>query len=274
MAVDPHQAEALNVEANKLSLTLFRRPYKFKIGEDFDIFIKKSNLYFEAVELKDVRKRRFALLFNLSEDAFRLAEPVEFGEGENAYKDWIGKFKVLFERNQTATEKRYNFHRREQQPDESVDSYAVSLREAGAKCGFRGDEYSSRLVDQFILGLRDKSTQNKLLQEPPKSLDDALLIARRFEAANATMKTLAREATEKFSKTTIGSVSSLNAAKTCYSCNGFGHVSRQCPTVNNFRQNNSVRPQAKLCYLCQKPGHLAKSCPSADQPPVNTFKRH
>ena len=55
---------------------------------------------------------RLALLFNLSEDAFRLAEPVEFGKGENAYKDWIKKLKTLLERNQTATEKRYNFHRR------------------------------------------------------------------------------------------------------------------------------------------------------------------
>ena len=45
MAVDPDQAEAPNVETNKLSLTLFRRPDKFKTGEDFDIFIKKSNLY-------------------------------------------------------------------------------------------------------------------------------------------------------------------------------------------------------------------------------------
>ena len=153
--------------------------------------MKKCNLYFEAVELEDVKKRRLALLFNLSEDAFRLAEPVEFGEGENAYKDWIRKLTSLFERNQTDTEKRYNFHRREQEPGESVDSYAVSLREAGAKCGFSGDEYSSRLVDQFILGLKDKATQNKLLQEPPTDSDSALLIARRFEAANATMKTLA-----------------------------------------------------------------------------------
>ncbi|CAB4013729.1 Transposon Ty3-G Gag-Pol poly [Paramuricea clavata] len=141
---------------------------------------------------------------------------------------------------------------------------------AGARCGFHGDEYSSRFVDQFILGLRDKATQNKLLQEPPNILDDALLIARRFEAANATMKTLAREATEKLSRTTIGSVSSLNAAKTCYSCNGFGHVSRQCPTMNNFRQNNTARRQTKFCYSCQKPGHLAKSYPLANQQPVNT----
>lgn len=67
--------------------------------------------------------------------------------------------KTLFKRNQAATEERYNFHRREQEPGESVDLYAVSLREAGAKCGFHGDEYSSRLVDQFFGGLRDKATQ-------------------------------------------------------------------------------------------------------------------
>ena len=67
MAVNPEEAEAPNVESNKLSLTLFRRPEKFKIGKDFDLFIKKSNLYFEVVEPEDVKKRRFALLFLKSE---------------------------------------------------------------------------------------------------------------------------------------------------------------------------------------------------------------
>ena len=58
MAVD----QASHVEASKLPLTLFRRPDKFKIGEDFHLFIKKSNLYFEAVERKDINRRRLALL--------------------------------------------------------------------------------------------------------------------------------------------------------------------------------------------------------------------
>ena len=180
-----------------------------------------------------------------------------------------GQRKSLFERNQTATEKCYNFHRREQRPGESVYSYAVSLREAGAKWGFHGDEYSNRLVDQFILGLNDKSTQTKLLQEPPNNLDEALLVARRFEAANATMKALAKEATEKLSQTTISSVKSLPNVKTCFSCNGFGHEAFQCPTRSNFRQNNSAQQQSKLCYLCHKPGHFARSCSQANEHPGN-----
>ena len=32
------------LEQNRLSLTLFRRPEKYNVGEDFDLFVKKSNL--------------------------------------------------------------------------------------------------------------------------------------------------------------------------------------------------------------------------------------
>ena len=156
-------AKVKPLQGLKKYLWLIRRPDKFKIGDDFDLFVKKCALYFEAVELQNDKKRRLALLSNLTEDAFRLAEPVGFVEGEDAYLNWVNKLlKPLFERNQTATEKRYDFHRREQQPGESVNSYALSLREAGEKCGFSGDEYSGRLVDQFIPGLRNRGTQSKL----------------------------------------------------------------------------------------------------------------
>lgn len=76
-----------------------------------------------------MEKATTCIVINLSEDAFRLAEPVESGEGENAYKDWIKNLASLLERNQTDTEKRYNFHRREQAPGESVDSYMLCLWE-------------------------------------------------------------------------------------------------------------------------------------------------
>ena len=165
---------------------------------------------------------------------------------------------MLFERNQTVTEKRYNFHQRVQHPGESVNSYALALREAGAKCGFHGDEYASRLVDQFILGLNDRTTQTKLLQDPPSNLDDALKIARRLEAANATMQTLAGQGSGTYNKGMIRAVGSMPTAVSCYACGGFGHISKQCPTMNSFQQNN--RLTQKVCYNCQKPGHLACNC--------------
>ena len=124
----------------------------------------------------------------------------------------------------------------------------MALREAGAKCGFRGDEYASRLVDQFILGLRDRTTQSKLLQEPPSNLDNALLIARRFKAANAAMQTLALQGQGTGNNSMIGAVSSMRKVVTCFACNEFGHVAKQCPTLrNSFKQDTQLSP--KVCYL-------------------------
>ena len=250
-----------NEESARLSYALFRRPDKYRIGEDFMLFVRKLNLYFEAVELIDLKKRRLALLFNLSEDAFRLAESIDFPE-EDSWNEFINKLKVLFERNQTDTEKRYNFNRRVQEPGETVDSFAVALREFGSKCGFTGAEYSHRIVDQFILGLRDRSTQSKLLQEPPENIDAALLIARRFEAANATMMKLNAESFEAKQQPAVRSVGSTRPAKVCFSCSGYGHVARECPTI----RKNVAAPRERsnryrvVCFKCNKQGHLARDC--------------
>ena len=57
--------------------------------------------------------------------------------------------------------------------------------------------------------------QSKLFQEPPTTLDDALLVAWKFEAANGAMQTLGSEtlATERFSKTKIAAINSMPTVK-------------------------------------------------------------
>ncbi len=259
-------AAAPGPENNHFKYSLFRRPDKYKIGEDFTLFVKKLSLYFEAVELTDSKRKRLALLFNLNEDAFRLAESIELPETATAWKDWIELLKTLFERNQTITEKRYYFNKRMQNVGESVDSYAIALREFGSKCGFKGEEYSSRLVDQFILGLKDRATQSKLLQEPPNTLDEAVLTARRFEAANSTMETLGKSA-EAFAQPNVFQVAASRpvvSAKVCHKCNGWGHLANQCPTPNlaDGMLKNSSFYNNKVCYRCSKKGHIARNCRS------------
>ena len=207
------------------------------------------------------------MLFNLEEDAFRLAEPVEFSDAPNPWKDWIVQLKSLFECNQTSTEKKYNFNRRMQEPGESIDSYAVSLKEFGARCGFTAEDYSHRIIDQFILGIKDLATQNKLLQEPPKTIDEAVSVARRLEAANATIQTLtaktevlsiANHSADVLKVGGVSNASNLVSAKVCFKCNGWGHEPWQCPTPSNVNEFKSIKQT--VCFHCQKPRHIARNC--------------
>ena len=247
-------------EESRTSFGSFRRPEKFKIGEDFDLFARKIHLYFEAVEVTDERKKRLAFLFNLNEDAFRLAEGLAFPEeGERRYEQLVDELRILFERNETLTEKRYNFHKRTQAVGETVDSFAIGLREYGAKCGFQGNEYNNRMVDQFILGLADKLTQTRLLQEPPDTLDGALVIARRFEAARSTMQTLRQDS--NMGRSMAGSV---NAEKVCFNCNQSGHIAKYCRKgqFNYHSAMGNERSTRKICFNCQQPGHISSVCPS------------
>ena len=198
-------------------------------------------------------------MFNLNEDAFRLAEGVPFpGEEGRKYERWFNELKTLFERNETLTEKRYNFHKRTQNVGETADSFAIGLREYGAKCGFAGNEYTNRLVDQFILGLMDKQTQTRLLQEPPGTLDEALVVAKRFEAAQSAMQTLRQD-----TNTGRSMAGTVSADKVCFNCNQSRHIAKYCRKGQFIPHNPIVRAQqaSKICYNCQQSGHIAPFCP-------------
>ena len=76
-----------DTETNRSSLTLFRRPDKYHIGEDFDSFVEKLCFSFEAVDLTCPKKRRLALLSKLREEEFRIAESIDFPENNDAWQE-------------------------------------------------------------------------------------------------------------------------------------------------------------------------------------------
>ncbi len=233
--------------------SIFRRPEKFKLGDDFDLFWRKTLLYYEAIDLKEDKKKRLALLFNLSEDAFRVAESINMQDGDGGFAAWGKVLVQKFEKNTTVTEKRYNFAKRVQDPGESVDHFAVSLKEHAAKCNFQGEEFENRLLDQFIVGLRDLSIQSKLLQEPKDTLDEAIGVARRFEAARTTVGVLK-------GRNQVGFVANV-ANKKCYACGKMGHLAKSCATSNKgYFASKRNTGQNVVCFFCKRPGHVAKDC--------------
>lgn len=55
----------------------------------------------------------------------------------------------------------------------------------------------------------------------------------------------------------------------CYTCSGFGHISRNCPTptasTRGGGEPNHKRRQTVVCYVCNVSGHVAKNCPQGNE---------
>ena len=140
------QAEAEEIEGVQAelrepgqTLSAFHKPDKYHVGEDFALFSRRIALHFDVVCLKGARQKRAALLLNLSENAFRIAEPLTLetqDTEDEQFENWIGELQKLFEKNQSPVERRFHFTRRVQISDESVDSFASGLREIAAKAWF------------------------------------------------------------------------------------------------------------------------------------------
>ena len=84
---------------------------------------------------------------------------------------------------------RYVFHRRQQEPGESFDTFVGDLRRLVRTCEY-GTVEESAIRDRIVLGIRDDATRKKLLQSRKLDLTKAIDICRSSEATTRQLKAI------------------------------------------------------------------------------------
>ena len=87
------------------------------------------------------------------------------------------------------TYERYMFNSRDQN-NESIDVYINDSRNLARNCNFCECMHDSLLRDRLVMGIRDKSTRNKLLQITNLTLQQTVDICRVAEATDARLEYL------------------------------------------------------------------------------------
>ena len=83
---------------------------------------------------------------------------------------------------------RFHFHKRSQAVGESIADYVAELRRLTTHCGYAAGQLEEALRDRLVCGLRNVSTQKKLLTEADLTLAKAIKIAQGMEAADKMLK--------------------------------------------------------------------------------------
>lgn len=162
---------------------------------------------------------------------------------------------------------RYRFGCRNQQPNETIAEYVVTLKHMASTCNF-GTFLKDALRDKLVSGIRDDNIRQRLLTEE-LSLEDSLKRALMLEEAikqKSTFETGQGSGQETVNKVRVQKPKPPPSSSTskdnfshqpsqsnkkivpCYRCGSSSHVQYNCP-YKGYR-----------CNGCQSLGHLLKVC--------------
>ena len=84
---------------------------------------------------------------------------------------------------------KYQFNKRDQELNESIDSFVAALRHLVKTCNY-GTLEESLIRDRLIMGIRENSTRKRLLQESGLTLTRCIDICRANESTAIQLKAI------------------------------------------------------------------------------------
>ena len=182
-------------------------------------------------------------------------------EGINVYETWsltveqkgdpneIFKcFEKYFEPKINYRLNRFQLQKFKQGVSENIDQFMIRCRTQAGKCKFSTAELETRLIEQLIFGTVHKKVQEILLsKDETLKLDDAVDIARTFEATKAHMEAMGSTIfVDQIQKRQFKP--NRQSTNNCNNCGlKFPHKGK-CPAIGT------------KCNYCSKPNHWESVC--------------
>ena len=210
--------------------------------EDWDSYQERLECYFKVHKTEEDVKVD-TLIMGLSASQYQtlknLVSPAK--PAEKPYADIVKSLSEHYGGGKNARTERSKFRNVYRKDGESIQSYAVNLKQAARYCKF-GANLDQMLVDQLVDGVRSKSVSCKIL-EATEGL--ALTFKKAVELAVSV------ETTEK----SASMYAKIQEQNQVYAVSGTNNP-------NSGRKGTTEKQQGgqKLCFRCNSPSHLADKC--------------
>ena len=183
-------------------------------------------------------------------DALKIFNGFQFDQPEdrNNMAKIIEKFDQFTIGELNETFERYTFNSRNQEENESIDVYVTALRTLAKTCNFCDCMQDTIIRDRIVLGIRDKQTRKRLLQERKLTLKKCIDLCKSSEATNAQLKTI--------SGAQSGQTEDVHSVKD-------KHQKRRDDRSKKIREREPETKSRKTCKFCGRAHRFEKGkCPA------------
>ena len=163
------------------------------VVESVSTYLERVQLFFVANNVEDARKS--AVLLNLLGGKVygtlrNILSPEQ--PAVKSYDELKAVLKAHYELKSIIIAERFHFHKRNQNPTESIAEFVAKLKRLAATCEF-GQYLNDALRDRFVCGLLHEGMQKHLLSEPDLTFTRAVEIAQGIAAAEKNIQDFRRK---------------------------------------------------------------------------------
>ena len=159
-------------------MAVFRHINEFKPDqESLAVYLERVELFFAANNVQAERKVPM-LLAVIGSAAYSVLHNLLAPESPKmkTYEELVAALRQHYEPKPLVIAERFHFYHREQRVGESVADYVAELRRLATTCAF-GHHLNEALHDRIVCGIKNESTQKRLLADPDQTLAKATDVA-------------------------------------------------------------------------------------------------
>lgn len=257
----------------------------YQDSDEWTSWVERLELYFDANDIEDAKKRVSILLTNVGAKWYTLIKNLSAPTPpkEKTSAEIVNLVNNHVQPAPSVIAERYKFKKCVQEENENINQFCAKLKAAARYCEFAG-ELNDHLRNQFVWGVANETIKKKLLSEKQLTYEKAVQIADATEivikdaagmSSRGSSINVVREARDLRRKNFPAGNSALgnsdkgksktnnnsnNNNKNCFRCSGLNHSPANCRFIEY------------MCNICSKKGHIARACRSKNK--VNHNKKN
>jgi hypothetical protein len=157
------------------------------LGARWSAWLERFKLFLTATNLTDNERIKSTFLLKIGPEVYEIYKTLKKANNTDTMNELYTKLTTHLNPSRSKLTERCIFRSSSRRQDESVDEYAMRLRQLALNCKF-GEQLEDNILEQFVVGCDIEAFQRQCCRQDDLTLKQALELARGFQRTEQNVR--------------------------------------------------------------------------------------